>query len=93
VLGIDCDSVPIGNFTGTGMHGGQIFIRTDKELSNLPKQVTAEIATNEDMKQIYPYINEFANRFNKKTDELTQGTFFVLKPNARNPYKQLYTVN
>lgn len=93
VLGLYSDGVPVGNFTGTGMHGGQIFIRTKEKPSNLPEQVTAEIATAEEMEQIYPYINEFADSFNKKTDELTQGTFYVLKPNAKNPYKRLYTAN
>jgi len=39
VLGIGADGAPVGNFTGTGMHGGRIFIRTDKELAALPAQL------------------------------------------------------
>ncbi|MDR2699883.1 MAG: glutamate synthase [Nitrososphaerota archaeon] len=94
VLGISTeDIVPIGNFTGTGMHGGKIFIKTDKELIGLPAQVTAEIASKEDLIEIKPYISEFAEYFNMNSQSLLKGQFYVLKPNAKNPYKQLYTAN
>jgi glutamate synthase domain-containing protein 3 len=91
VLGIGSEKAPVGNFTGTGMHGGRIFIRTDKELANLPEQVSEAIA--DDLTEIEPYIAEFAKHFGADADALMQDRFYVLKPNAKNPYKQLYTVN
>ena len=93
VLGIGTDDVPVGNFTGTGMHGGKIFIRTKAELAALPAQVIEEIASDEDLKEIMPYINEFAGFFNMDARELAKEKFYVLRPNAKNPYKQLYTAN
>jgi len=93
VLGIGCDDVPVGNFTGTGMHGGRIFIRTEKELAGLPAQVTAEIASDEDKDEIVPYLEEFSDVFGFDSSQLLKDRFYVLKPNARNPYKQLYTAN
>lgn len=93
VLGIGAKEVPVGNFTGTGMHGGSIFIRTDRELSGLPAQVTADIATEEDMREVIKLTSEFAEYFGMDADKLTKDRFYVLKPNARNPYKQLYTAN
>jgi len=93
VLGIGADAAPVGHFTGTGMHGGRIFIRTDTELTGLPDQVTAEIASEEDLREIEPYISEFAGFFNLDVEQLTKERFYILKPNARNPYKQLYTAN
>jgi glutamate synthase domain-containing protein 3 len=93
VLGIDCEAVPVGNFTGTGMHGGKIFIRTDKELSNLPAQVAAERASGDDLKEIEPYVSEFAELFGLSAASLLKDKFYVLRPNAKNPYKQLYTAN
>ncbi len=93
VLGLGCDSTPVGNFTGTGMHGGKIFVRTDNELTNLPEQVMSEPATTDDLKEIDAYINEFARHFNMNADELKSGTFYCLTPNAKNPYKRLYTPN
>jgi glutamate synthase domain-containing protein 3 len=93
VLGLGTDEAPVGNFTGTGMHGGRIFIRTNTELARLPAQVTAEVATEEDLQEIKAYIAEFASFFNMDADKLAKEKFYVLKPNAKNPYKQLYTTN
>jgi len=86
-------SAPVGNFTGTGMHGGKIFIRTQKDLVALPAQVAVEIASKEDLKEIEPFIKEFAGYFNVDADSILKDQFFILKPNAKNPYKQLYTAN
>jgi glutamate synthase domain-containing protein 3 len=93
VLGIGAEDVPVGNFTGTGMHGGRIFIRTKAELASLPAQVILETASPEDLQEIMPYIHEFAGFFNMDAQQLTNEKFYMLKPNAKNPYKQLYTAN
>jgi len=93
VLGIGSEDAPVFNFTGTGMHGGHIFIRTTKELLSLPAQVTLTNATEEDLNGIKQHISEFANYFGMDTDSLMKDNFYLLKPNARNPYKQLYTAN
>ncbi|MDR0196917.1 MAG: glutamate synthase [Oscillospiraceae bacterium] len=93
VLGIGAEEAPVGNFTGTGMHGGKIFIRTDYELSGLPAQVTAEIAAKEDLQEISPYVSQFAEHFNMNAETLINHRFYMLLPNAKNPYKQLYTAN
>ncbi len=93
VLGIGSEDVPVGNFTGTGMHGGRIFIRTDGELTGLPAQVTAEVASDGDLQEIAPHVVEFAERFGMNSESLMQDKFYVLGPNAKNPYKQLYTAN
>jgi glutamate synthase domain-containing protein 3 len=93
VLGLGSDDVPVGNFTGTGMHGGRIFIRTDRDLARLPAQVVAETASAEDPMGIAPYVSEFAGYFGRDAGPLAQGRFHLLRPNAKNPYKQLYTEN
>ena len=96
VLGIGSNDVPAGSFTGTGMHGGKIFLRTDKgldckELANLPAQVLIDVASSDDLREIEPYIKEFACCFSMDADAIINDRFIVLKPNAKNPYKQLYT--
>ena len=94
VLGIGYEGEqPVGNFTGTGMHGGKIFIRTKIDLTALPAQVAVEIAGKDDLLEIEPFVKEFAANFNADASSLLQDQFFVLKPNAKNPYKQLYTIN
>jgi glutamate synthase domain-containing protein 3 len=93
VLGIGAEEVPVWYFTGTGMHGGKIFIRTERALPPLPAQVTASRAGSGDLQEIEPYIAEFSGHFGADAGRLIQGSFYVLKPNAKNPYKQLYTAN
>ena len=93
VLGIGTENVPVGNFTGTGMHGGKIFIRTNKDLIALPAQVSAETASAHDLEEIIPVVSDFSAYFGIDSQSLLQDRFWVLKPNAKNPYKQLYTAN
>lgn len=93
VLGIDSEDVPVGNFTGTGMHGGHIFIRTAKKLEGLPAQITEKIATKDDLKEIESYVSEFARYFGMDAELIMKDRFYMLKPNMKNPYKQLYTAN
>jgi len=93
VLSIGVEDIPVGNFTGTGMHGGKILIRTNRELTRLPEQVVTNIATADDLKAVQPYITEFAEHFGMNAEPLLKDRFYILKPNAKNPYKQLYTEN
>ncbi|MCL2209294.1 MAG: glutamate synthase [Treponema sp.] len=94
VLGIGAEGEqPVGNFTGTGMHGGKIFIRTEKEITALPEQVAVDVAANDDLREIEGVVNEFASLFGMDAASLLKDQFLILKPNAKNPYKQLYTAN
>ncbi|MDD2579960.1 MAG: glutamate synthase [Eubacteriales bacterium] len=93
VLGIGMDELPVGHFTGTGMHGGSIYIRTRHELIDLPAQVTAAVATDEQKQDIRPWLSDFASHFGVDADTLAADHFWRLSPNAANPYHQLYTAN
>ena len=93
VLGLGSRDIPVGNFTGTGMHGGCIFIRTDLKLTGLPEQVMAERASPDDLLEILPHIAEFAGYFGLEAEPIMKDGFYLLKPNAKNPYKRLYTEN
>lgn len=93
VLGIGCEGVPVGRYCGTGMHGGSIFIRSEEPPANLPAQVVCTECTSEDLKQIEPYVSQYAAYFDKDTKELLQSRFYKLLPNSNNPYRQLYVHN
>jgi glutamate synthase domain-containing protein 3 len=95
VLGINNpDKKPItGDFCATGMHGGKIFLRTDTLDSDLPEQVIACKATKENLEEIRPHLEEYCAEFGCNVEEILSGTFFVLTPNSKNPYKQLYNYN
>lgn len=93
VLGLDAGKPIVGNFTGTGMHGGAIYLRCDAAPKNLPEQVTAAKAEAGDLEQISGYLREYAQVFSLDYDSIINSTFYVLMPNAKNPYKRLYTIN
>ncbi len=94
VLGIGFeDSVPVGAFCGTGMHGGAIFIRSQTPPKDLPAQVSCVKCEEDDLKQVETYIKEYGRLFEVDRDKLMNSTFYKLLPNSNNPYRQLYVQN
>ncbi len=91
VLGIDSDSkTNVGYFTGNGMHGGKIILRSD-ELPDLPEQIISHTADGKEREEIRKYVEEYCSYFGGEVDEIMKKDFFVLSANSANPYKQLYT--
>ncbi len=91
VLGLENDKLPVGNFVGNGMHGGVIYIRSNKEPVNLHEQVSCEKV--ESFDEIEGELEEFSKVFDISMDKIMDSNFYKITPNANNPYKQLYTVN
>ena len=87
------NSRPTGFFTGTGMHGGKMFIRTEKSPENLSPKIEAKKASKADLKEIQKYIEEFCRLFSKDKDEILNSSFYVITPDSNNPYKELYVQN
>lgn len=81
-----------GNFTGTGMHGGKIFLRGDR-LPDLPKQVEIHPASEEEMVELEPYLSEYCSIFGLNMQTVLDAPFHVIRPNSKNPYKKMYTNN
>lgn len=92
VLGIGIDGASTGSYCGTGMHGGKIFVK-NKLPQNLPPQVSVRQAKKEDLVEIREYIEEFCTVFGYDKDILFKDAYFILTPNMKNPYHQLYTQN
>ncbi|MSS19291.1 GltB/FmdC/FwdC-like GXGXG domain-containing protein [Pseudoramibacter porci] len=92
VLGLGSqDSSPIGNYCGTGMHGGNMYIRSAVKPEFLPPQVSIELCDSKDMAVIQPLIDQFCEYFDIKEDILRDKPYYHIFPNADNPYKSLYT--
>jgi glutamate synthase domain-containing protein 3 len=92
VLGIGAqDTTPIGNYCGTGMHGGDMYIRSAFKPDFLPPQVSIELCDSKDMAKIQPMIDRFCQYFGIKEDILRDKPYYHIFPNADNPYKSLYT--
>ena len=53
VLGLNAKEKPLtGNFPCTGMHGGKVFLRGNCENIRFPDQISAKIATDEEIEEI-----------------------------------------
>lgn len=86
-------SRPVGFFCGTGMHGGKIYIRTDKKPENVSDKIKVEKASEKDLSEIKKYVDEFCSLFSKNANEILLSVFYVLTPDSQNPYKELYVQN
>ena len=94
VLGIGVeDRCPVGNFCGTGMHGGKIFLRTAHLPPDLPAQVCVKQAEAGDKEIIRPLVEGYCARFGGEAEALLQSEYFLLTPNSQNPYRQMYVHN
>ncbi len=94
VLGLHTDGRPIvGNFCGTGMHGGEIYLRCDKLPSALPAQVRAEKLERFPAGDAEKLVREWCAAFGEDAEKLLASPCWRLSPNAENPYKQMYTSN
>ena len=92
VLGLEQGgNPPVGYFTGTGMHGGRIVLRSKTLPRDLPPQVSASEPTAQELDEIKALISEFCAIFLLDIDAIMKQHFFILKPNSRTPYKRLYT--
>ena len=92
VLGLE-HTKPVGNFCGMGMHGGRIYLRCSAPPKGLPEQITVEKASEEDMETIETYVKEFCEIFGRGERAIMNSDFYVLRPDSKNPYRQLYTQN
>ena len=94
VLGLHTDGKPvIGNFCGTGMHGGEILLRCETLNVALPAQVRAERIEGPGSEESAALIREWCARFGRNAAPYLQAVYYRLTPNAENPYRQMYTPN
>ncbi|MBQ9545068.1 MAG: glutamate synthase [Clostridia bacterium] len=94
VLGLGRENAPIvANFPCTGMHGGKMFLRSDCSDIKFPSQVNAAPAGEDDMKEIEKYLEEYCRLFGEDIEKIKDYPFTVVRPDSKNPYKQLYVAN
>ncbi|HID95531.1 MAG TPA: hypothetical protein EYP53_05680 [Candidatus Latescibacteria bacterium] len=92
ILGLNRgDDLPIvGNYVGTGMHGGLIYIRGELEDYQLGKEVGIEEPSSEDLEQLEGYLEEYCNYFGLNVEDVQQKPFLKLYPRSHRPYGRLY---
>ena len=94
VLDLNRDPLGIvGNFCGTGMHGGEIYLRCDKVPTALPAQVKAEKLARFPAGDAEKLVRAWCAVFGEDAETLLASPCWRLTPNTENPYKQMYTSN
>jgi len=96
VLGLDNnrykDDKLIGNFASTGMYGGKLFVRTEKN-EDFPQSVNVKKALKADLDEIKEYLKEYADIFKLDLDEILNHEFKVVTPNHDKKPKTSYVAN
>ncbi len=94
VLGLNPSGQPvISNYSGVGMHGGKMFIRSLCKDIVFPAQVSAHRATSEDMAEIQGDLKVYCEAFDLSYEDVMASAFTCITPNSSNPYQQLYAAN
>jgi len=81
----------VGGYLGTGMHGGEIFVRGEVESWQCGKEVGVFTATEEDLEGLRPVLSEYCEAFGMDIDEVLSEPFTRLVPVSHRPYGKLYT--
>jgi glutamate synthase domain-containing protein 3 len=89
-LGKKPDEPIVGNYCGTGMHGGTIYIQGDVQDYQLGKEVKKTGLNNEDNKILSGYLKEYCSYFSLSLKEVRKTPFIKLIPYSHRPYGKLY---
>ncbi|MDI6895956.1 MAG: hypothetical protein QMC99_01385 [Methanocella conradii] len=80
-----------GDYVGTGMHGGVIYVRGDVEDNYLGREVIKSEPDARDISIIGRLVGEYCAHFGKDFDEIMRKPFLKLSPRSHRPYGSLYT--
>jgi glutamate synthase domain-containing protein 3 len=80
----------VGDYLGTGMHGGMIFIRGEVEKYRCGAEVGITDPDESDIKLLKGYLTEFCDDFNLNLEEVMSKPFKKLTPVSARPYGNLY---
>lgn len=92
VLGLEVprgDSL-VGRFTGTGMHGGTLFIRGGAEPHRLGAEVGEVALAEVDRDKLKTVIGEYGRLFGAEVSSVTPDDFTKYEPVTHRPYGKLY---
>ncbi|GAB4275751.1 MAG: hypothetical protein Kow0056_05680 [Coriobacteriia bacterium] len=84
------DQPLVGDFLGTGQHGGEILIRGEVERHRIGKECGIFTADDEVIARIRPILEEFCGHFGMDIGEVLAEPFTRLVPISHRPYGKLY---
>lgn len=89
--GTDVKENPIaGDYLGTGMHGGQIFVRGEIDPTRIGAEVGILDLDDSDMKLLKKCLEDFCADFDLSVDDIMKEPFKKLEPITDRPYGNLY---
>lgn len=89
VLGLNGNEL-VGDFVGTGMHGGTMFLRAEVDPRRLGKEVKTGEITPEDTRLLRKHVGDFCAYFGFDLDEILKGPFTKIYPYSHRPYGTIY---
>lgn len=91
ILGMDSPERPLsGNYLGTGMHGGVIYVRGEIEPFRLGKGLASADLQEGDQHRLERLISAFAENFRLDAEEILDGGFTKVLPPTHRPYGSMY---
>jgi glutamate synthase domain-containing protein 3 len=79
-----------GNYIGTGMHGGIIYIRGEVDPFQLGKEVSISPIDEKDSEKLKLYLREYCDDFGLSIDDVMRDRFIKLLPTHLRPYGKIY---
>jgi glutamate synthase domain-containing protein 3 len=80
----------VGDYLGTGMHGGVIYIRGEVDIDMCGKEVGIVDPDEDDIKVITKCLKEYCEDLDMDLDEIMKKPFKKLIPTSSRPYGNLY---
>jgi glutamate synthase domain-containing protein 3 len=91
LLGMERDGKPLaGNYIGTGMHGGVIYIRGAVDPFQLGKEVSISSIDETDEERLKDCLTEYCRDLGLSLDEIMGEKFIKLLPTHLRPYGKIY---
>lgn len=91
LLGLNRNGRPLaGNYIGTGMHGGVIYIRGEVDPFQLGKEVSISSMDEIDKERLRLYLREYCEDFALSLKEVIEQKFIKLLPTHLRPYGRIY---
>lgn len=79
-----------GDFIGTGLHGGKIYVRGDIDPYLCGKECGIETISAKDDETLFNLLKEFSADFSVDFDKIVSEKFTMLWPKTKRPYGNLY---
>ena len=84
------DSPIVGDYVGTGMHGGTIYIRGEIKERQLGREVGVVEPEPKELRVLRRYLREYCSDFSMDFDKVISDKFVRLVPVTHRPYGNLY---